>query len=78
MKLATELYVEQAKRWPLEGRHILAHHDDRSIIVYQAYRPPSVASRLRYKVRIGDRLVDVIGECFVSLPIPVGLDANHW
>src|SRR5262249_5040615 len=39
MKLATELYSEQAKRWPLEGRHILAHYDDQSIIVYQAYRP---------------------------------------
>jgi hypothetical protein len=39
VKLATELYVEQAKRWPPEGRHILAHHDDQSIIVYQAYRP---------------------------------------
>jgi Domain of unknown function (DUF4291) len=39
MKLATELYSEQAKRWPPEGRHILAHHDDQSVIVYQAYRP---------------------------------------
>jgi hypothetical protein len=39
MNLATELYAEQAKRWPSEGRHILAHHDDHSIIVYQAYRP---------------------------------------
>jgi hypothetical protein len=39
MKLATEFYSEQAKRWPTEGRHILAHHDDHTIIVYQAYRP---------------------------------------
>jgi hypothetical protein len=39
MKLATDLYVEQVKRWPPEGRHILAHHDAESIIVYQAYRP---------------------------------------
>lgn len=39
MKLTTELYTEQAKRWPLEGRHILAHYDEQSIIVYQAYRP---------------------------------------
>ncbi len=37
--LPTELYVEQARLWPKEGRHILAHHDDESIIVYQAYRP---------------------------------------
>ncbi len=39
MPLPTEPYVEQTKRWPSEGRHILAHFDDRSIIVYQAYRP---------------------------------------
>jgi hypothetical protein len=39
MKLATELYVEQVKRWPQQGRHILAHFDEASIIVYQAYRP---------------------------------------
>src|SRR6516165_261028 len=39
MKLATEPYSEQAKRWPPEGRHILAHYDDHSLIVYQAYRP---------------------------------------
>jgi hypothetical protein len=39
MKLATDLYVQQAKRWPPAGRHILAHHDAQSIIVYQAYRP---------------------------------------
>ncbi len=39
MHLPTELYTEQTVRWPSEGRHILAHYDDRSIIVYQAYRP---------------------------------------
>ena len=39
MKRAADLYVEQAKRWPPAGRHILAHHDAKSIIVYQAYRP---------------------------------------
>ena len=39
MNLPTEPYPEQAKRWPSEGRHILAHYDERSIIVYQAYRP---------------------------------------
>jgi hypothetical protein len=37
--LPTEAYLEQVKRWPTSGRHILAHHDDRSIVVYQAYRP---------------------------------------
>lgn len=39
MKLVTEPYVEQAKRWPKVGRHILAHYDGDSILVYQAYRP---------------------------------------
>src|ERR1700704_2267928 len=39
MNLATEPYSEQAKRWPREGRHVLAHYDDHSIIVYQAYCP---------------------------------------
>ena len=38
MRLPTELYVEQAKRWPRQGRHILAHFDRPSIVVYQAYR----------------------------------------
>jgi len=39
MQLATERYVEQVKHWPKEGRHILAHFDADSIVVYQAYRP---------------------------------------
>ncbi len=39
MKLPTERYVEQVKDWPKSGRHILAHYDDDTIIVYQAYRP---------------------------------------
>ena len=37
MGLVTERYVEQAKVWPKTGRHILAHYDDETIIVYQAY-----------------------------------------
>ena len=39
MHLPSERYVEQAKCWPAEGRHILAHHDAETILVYQAYRP---------------------------------------
>lgn len=39
MHLRTERYGEQVTRWPAAGRHILAHYDERSIIVYQAYRP---------------------------------------
>jgi hypothetical protein len=37
--LPTEPYLEQLRLWPKEGRHILAHYDDNSIIAYQAYRP---------------------------------------
>ena len=39
MKLATERYVEQSKRWPSTERHILAQYDDETMVVYQAYRP---------------------------------------
>lgn len=39
MSLRTALYLEQMHRWPRAGRHILAHYDERSIIVYQASRP---------------------------------------
>lgn len=39
MTLAVEAYVEQAKVWPTHGRHILAQYDERSIVVYQAYKP---------------------------------------
>jgi hypothetical protein len=38
MNLPTDLYIDQSQRWPPEGRHILAHYDEQSIIVYQAYR----------------------------------------
>jgi Domain of unknown function (DUF4291) len=39
MKLPTERYLDQVTIWPSTGRHILAHHDADSIVVYQAYRP---------------------------------------
>ena len=39
MDLPTEPYAEQVARWPTAGRHILAHYDDETIVVYQAYRP---------------------------------------
>ena len=39
MNLVTELYTEQVKVWPNDGRHILAQFDDDTVIVYQAYRP---------------------------------------
>jgi hypothetical protein len=37
--LSLKSYVEQAQSWPAAGRHILAHFDDDTIVVYQAYRP---------------------------------------
>ncbi|MBO0765213.1 MAG: DUF4291 domain-containing protein [Hyphomicrobiaceae bacterium] len=49
MRLATELHADQAARWPREGRHILAHYDAESIVVYQAYR----ASIARYAIAHG-------------------------
>ena len=37
--LPTASYLEQAAQWPAQGEHILAHYDDGSIVVYQAYKP---------------------------------------
>ncbi len=37
--IKSESYAEQHARWPETGRHILAHYDDETIVVYQAYRP---------------------------------------
>jgi hypothetical protein len=39
MKLITEPYLTQVAHWPRYGRHILAQFDERSIVVYQAFRP---------------------------------------
>ena len=40
MKLELESYVAQTERhWPKSGRVILAQFDERSVVVYQAYRP---------------------------------------
>jgi Domain of unknown function (DUF4291) len=38
MNLPTETYVDQAARWPSQGKHILAQHDAETVVVYQAYR----------------------------------------
>src|SRR5215475_7595866 len=37
--LITESYVAQQLSWPKAGRHILAQYDEKSVVVYQAYRP---------------------------------------
>jgi hypothetical protein len=39
MMISAEPYLEQLKRWPASGRHILAHFNESCIVVYQAYRP---------------------------------------
>lgn len=44
--LPTEIYLDQVARWPSAGRHILAHADASSIVVYQAYRPSIAAFAL--------------------------------
>jgi hypothetical protein len=37
--LSLRPYPEQATSWPPSWRHILAHFDDETIVLYQAYRP---------------------------------------
>src|SRR5687768_17108453 len=37
MALPAEPYTGQAKLWPKAGRHVLAHFDDETLVVYQAY-----------------------------------------
>ncbi|MBO0750661.1 MAG: DUF4291 domain-containing protein [Bradyrhizobiaceae bacterium] len=54
MNLATEPYMDQAARWPRDGRHILAYHDAETVIVYQAYRPSIAAHAIRYGAFGGD------------------------
>lgn len=39
MSLNLESYTAQTARWPKTGKHILAHFDDETIVVYQAYKP---------------------------------------
>jgi hypothetical protein len=39
MKIRTEPYLEQLKRWPVSGKYILAQFDADTVVVYQAYRP---------------------------------------
>lgn len=39
VNLPTARYLDQVATWPTEGRHILAHYDTDTVVVYQAYRP---------------------------------------
>lgn len=54
MKLATEPYIDQSRRWPDAGQHILAQFDDDTIIVYQAYSPDIGEYALRHGAFGGD------------------------
>lgn len=47
MLLPTEPYLDQVRLWPREGRHILAHHDEETVVVYQAYRPSIARAAIR-------------------------------
>ncbi|BDS06831.1 hypothetical protein NT6N_18710 [Oceaniferula spumae] len=48
--LSTKSYLEQLSEWPKSGQHIMAHYDDETIVVYQAYRHEigNYASRHNY------------------------------
>jgi len=48
MKLSTQSHVEQRALWPQDGKHVLAHHDANTIIVYQAYRAFTAAHAVRH------------------------------
>ncbi|ESO97412.1 hypothetical protein LOTGIDRAFT_203752 [Lottia gigantea] len=50
--LTTESYSEQTKRWPKDGKHILAQFDDKNIVVYQAFKP-SIAEYAVHNQRFG-------------------------
>lgn len=50
--LRVESYKVQAARWPTTGRHVLAQFDQRSVVVYQAYRP-SIARAAVAEQRLG-------------------------
>lgn len=54
MIFQTELYMTQNDRWPQSGRHVMAHFDDNSIIVYQAYRPAIASYAVEHQKFGGD------------------------
>ena len=54
MQLETELYAVQAQIWPRDGRHILAHYDAETIVVYQAYCPAIGEFAIRHNYFGGD------------------------
>jgi hypothetical protein len=47
-------YAVQCAGWPASGRHILAHYDDETIVVYQAYQPAIAAYAVAHQRFGGD------------------------
>lgn len=47
--IAIASWREQQPTWPAKGRHILAHHDDDHVVVYQAYRPEIAEHVVRHQ-----------------------------
>ncbi len=45
-------YLSQKQSWPAAGRHILAHYDEQTVIVYQAYKA-SIAKYALEKQQFG-------------------------
>ena len=54
MNLPTARDLDQVATWPSEGRHILAHFDADTIVVYQAYRPSIGEYAIRHHKFGGD------------------------
>jgi Domain of unknown function (DUF4291) len=54
LSLPSERYADQCDRWPSAGRHILAHFDAATIVVYQAYRPSIGKYAVEHGVLGGD------------------------
>jgi hypothetical protein len=54
MHLATQRYVTQADQWPSQGKHILAHYDAETIVVYQAYGPSIGTYAIEHRALGGD------------------------
>jgi len=48
MTLQLEMFGAQKARWPERGRHILAQFDDRTIVVYQAFKPSIAAYAIEH------------------------------
>jgi hypothetical protein len=47
--MKTELYHEQQRRLPSGGQHLIADHDDDTLIVYQAFKPAIADYAVRHQ-----------------------------